>query len=51
MTLPLITVRPIVPESEEFIRSATAEEWEARMIEKYGPDWETRDFAEEEERS
>lgn len=38
--LPRITARPLVPESEHFYRTATQEEWEARMREKYGPDFE-----------
>lgn len=35
-----ITVKPIVPESEDFYRTATEAEWRARMAEKYGPDFD-----------
>ena len=38
--IPLITVQPIKPESPEFYLNSTPEQWRARMIEKYGPDFE-----------
>ena len=31
----------IVPESEEFIRTSTLDQWIERMREKYGPDFES----------
>ena len=40
-TLERIAVALIVPESEEFIRTSTLDQWIERMREKYGPDFES----------